>query len=151
MSVDDEREAQHATGHRIGPCGDGLERIGRREAQLTAAEAHQDEGHFVDAVDADQRGHCRVGEPGDDLGGHTMGIGGCQQVGQQRASVPPQVPPASLPVLPTGTEWDTGQHHGHVVAHVHTSPQRDEGVDEGVVMVHVVTHDIHLHRMKVAR
>ena len=32
VSVDDEREAQHATGHRIGPRGDGLERIGRREA-----------------------------------------------------------------------------------------------------------------------
>ena len=91
------------------------------------------------------------GNPASDLGGHAMGIGGCQQVGQQCASVPPQVPPAPFPVLPTGTERDAGQHQGHVVAHVHTSAQRDQGVVEGVVVVHVVTHDIHLHRMEVAR
>jgi hypothetical protein len=34
---------------------------------------------------------------------------------------------------------------------VHTSAQPDQAVDERVVMVHVVTHDIHLHRMEVAR
>ena len=118
--------------------------------QLALTEANQSEGDFVDAVNAHQVGHGRIGEPCDHLCGHAVGVGGRQQVGQHRAGVPPQVPPPPFPVLPTGPEGDAGQHQGHVVAHVHPSAQGYQGVVEGVVVVDVVIHDVHLHRVQVA-
>ena len=66
------------------------------------------------------------------------------------AGIPPQVPPPPFPVLPTGPEGDARQHEGHVVAHVHRSTQGYQGVVEGVVVVDVVVHDVHLDRVQVA-
>ena len=150
LGLDHEGEAQNMTGQGFGPCCHGLERVGRGKAELALTEADQSERDFVDAVDPHQGGHGCVGKPCEHLGGHAVGVGGRQQVGQHRAGIPPQVPPPPFPVLPTGPEGDARQHKGHVVAHVHRSTQRYQGVVEGVVVVDVVIHDVHLDRVQVA-